>query len=246
MTTERKRLKLVSLNIEMDRHLDAVLSFLEREHPDVVCFQELLERDVERFEQTLGFRGRFEPMAALKSPLFEKELQGLPFGLALFSRYPAEYATHYYAGIRAALPDCVMGYEGNKFLLTGLLRAHGASYRVGTTHFTWTPDGQASEGQRRDLAALFGVLGAFPDIFFCGDFNAPRGREIWRRLALRYHDNIPPEYESSIDPALHRAKGLQVMVDGLFSTPEYAVSDVRLVEGVSDHSAIVGHIERVG
>ena len=35
---------------------------------------------------------------------------------------------------------------------------------------------------------------------------------------------------------------LLVMVDGLFSTPEYTVTDVRLVEGVSDHKAVVGYI----
>lgn len=243
MNTER--IKLVSLNMEMNRHLDAVLSFLASERPDIVCLQELLERDMERLEQTLDLRGRFEPMAALKSPLFAQELQGLPFGLAMLSRYPAAYDVSYYAGNRTSLPDCVTGYEGNKLLLTGLFQIEGRAYRAGTTHFTWTPDGNASDEQRRDLAALFGVLGAFPDIFFCGDFNAPRGREIWQTLASRYTDNIPPEYASSIDPKLHYAEGLRVMVDGLFSTPEYLISDVRLVEGLSDHKAVVGTIRRV-
>ena len=53
---------------------------------------------------------------------------------------------------------------------------------------------------------------------FCGDMNVPRGNETFNRLAEKYKDNIPLEYKTSIDQNLHRVKGLQVMVDGLYYT----------------------------
>jgi hypothetical protein len=47
---------------------------------------------------------------------------------------------------------------------------------------------------------------------------------------------------TSIDPKLHRAGALQLMVDGLFTTPGYEASDVMLHTGVSDHCAITARI----
>jgi len=55
-------LKLVSLNIEGSKHLDLVLSFLEREAPDVVCVQELFESDAPLFESRLGMEHAFAPI----------------------------------------------------------------------------------------------------------------------------------------------------------------------------------------
>ncbi len=238
-------IKLVSVNIEMNRHLDSVSSFLEKEKSDIICFQELLEKDVAYFETLLKMPCNFVPIGRIEYPSFEPELKGSLFGLGLLCRFPARYKADYYAGSAAELPLCATGYEGNKLLLQATFSAHGKTFTVGTTHFTWTPDGEASDAQREDLCKLLAILSGFPDIVCCGDFNAPRGGEIWGELAKRYNDNIPAAYRSSLDPVLHRAGHLEHVVDGLFNTPEYRVSGVRLVEGVSDHKAIVGTITRV-
>ena len=242
---QKSVIKLVSANIEMNKHLGAVSELLKREKPDIVCLQEVLERDLPYFEQLLGMKGKHIPMATLESPSFENAIRGLPFGIAMFSRFPTVYKVDYYSGNPNSLPACIEGDEGNKLLLRGAFSVFGKAFTIGVTHFTWTPDGEADEAQRRDLSELFSILKQSPDIVFCGDFNAPRGREIWQEIAKQYTDNLPLHYTSSIDPILHRAKGLQVMVDGLFSTPAYTVSDVRLVEGISDHTAVVVLIERV-
>jgi len=42
-------LKFASINIECDKHLDGVVSYLKNFQPDVVCFQELFESDVLMF-----------------------------------------------------------------------------------------------------------------------------------------------------------------------------------------------------
>lgn len=78
-----------------------------------------------------------------------------------------------------------------------------------------------------------------------GDFNAPRGGESFSAIAARYRDNIPPNYQTSIYAPLHRSgQDLELMVDGLFTTPGYRAENVELTSGMSDHYAIVADIEK--
>ncbi len=237
-------LKLISVNIEGQLHLDRVIPFLKSENADVVCLQEVYEPDFAMIAQSLGMKGMFAPMTLIQHD--KKTGPNIPWGIGLLSRLPiTDVNERYYYGSRGTLQVCVDNIKTiYKVLLAGVLEKDGVSYTVGTTHFTWTPDGQADEHQRRDMPALLAVLKKFPEIVFCGDFNAPRGREMFTILASRYKDNIPPEYNTSIDPKLHRDGPLQLVVDGLFSTPQYLASNVRLVTGVSDHCAIVADIYR--
>jgi hypothetical protein len=77
-----------------------------------------------------------------------------------------------------------------------------------------------------------------------GDFNAPRGKEIFSIFTEKLKDNIPLNYETSLDENLHRAGKLTYMVDGCFTTPEYVASDVELRFGVSDHAAVLATITK--
>ena len=112
------------------------------------------------------------------------------------------------------------------------------TYRFANTHFTWSRDGQADEYQRQDVQKMLGYLEAYPSFVLSGDLNAPRGRDIFSTISDRYKDNIPKQYETSLDKDLHRCGYLPYMVDGLFSTPDYKIHDVELVFGVSDHAAV--------
>jgi hypothetical protein len=70
---------------------------------------------------------------------------------------------------------------------------------------------------------------------------------VFGRLAERLTDNIPPDVTTTIDHDLHaRGPVPPYVVDGLFTTPQYAASDVRVVSGVSDHCAVLGRISRNG
>ena len=234
-------LSLVSVNIEGDRHLDRVLPFLAERAPDVVCVQELFEKDVPHFESAIG-SGVFVPMTRHRPTLQ---------GIGIFSVFLGRSQSFHYAGGSEDLVNFdTTSMEARhrtqrRVLLTAEITKDGVLFKIGTTHFTWTPDGEADEYQRADLAGLFTSLEHEDEIVFCGDFNAPRGKEIFSAIAARYHDNIPPHYTTSLDSALHRAGPLPYMVDGLFSTPGYAVTNVELVCDVSDHCAIVADIERV-
>ena len=243
-------LKLISLNIERSKHLDLVLPFLEREKADVVCLQEVLHRDVPRFESVVG------PCVAFQiddeHPADWPDEGVLPEGNAMWTTHTVHTtSTIVYAGNPSAVPVVVLDERGsplnfgNRTLVVADIAKGGQLFRIATTHFTWTPVGhQAEDIQRKDLKALMHTLDSLGELVLTGDFNTARGSEIFDAIAEKYKDNIPQEYTTTIDKNLHRAGDLQYVVDGLFSTRAYRVSDVRLVDGVSDHMAVVATVSK--
>ncbi|MBI4122959.1 MAG: endonuclease/exonuclease/phosphatase family protein [Parcubacteria group bacterium] len=245
-------LSLACVNIEGTKHLDRVLAFLQKEKPDVVCLQEIYEHDLQKFAEELGMESAFGQMVLMGrdnklEPLF------LPFGIALLSRLPmSNLRKSYYHGDEESVRNLM--FDGNHqsyyhLVLSAALQKDGKGFTIGTTHFTWTPDGKVDDVQRTHVAGLLKTLQDFPDMVFCGDFNAPRGEEIFAELAKCYKDNIPSHYTTSIDVNLHRLgeklRGRSLMIDGLFTTPQYEASNVRLQDGVSDHFAILAEIRKL-
>ena len=242
----------VSLNIERDRHLDVVIPFLKEENADVICLQEVFERDIPRFEKELGMRGYFAIMFRMPYPAINPT-EILPEGVAIFTKLPVvKILPQYYKNSSENLPVYKKFVPGEDDMMVAVLLSvsvdvSGKEYTIGTTHFTWTPHGEADDRQRRDVKKLLEKAETFKDgIVFSGDFNAPRGKEIFDEIAKKYKDNIPAEYETSLDQTLHRApeEVKYLMVDGLFSTLEYSATNVSLHFGVSDHAAIVADISR--
>ena len=240
-------LKLISLNIERSKHLDRALQFLRQQRPEILCLQELMEYDIPRFEEVCG--------PCFFAPATRHRGDGRPgvMGTGMCSRLPIEHRENiYYLGRPDDLRDFDLTNTATKHASESRavslydVEKEGVVFRVGTTHFTWTPDGSADDFQRADMQALLSVLAGLGEFVLTGDFNAPRGGEIFAELASRYTDNVPAHYTTSIDPHLHRAGALQLMVDGIFSTPAYAVADVELLSGVSDHCAILATIAKTG
>lgn len=249
-------IKLVSLNIERSKHLDRVIPFLKKEAPEVVCLQELAKKDIPQVEEALSAPCYFAPMANHGSGE-----DGVPpgiVGLGMFSRLLVTHQeTNYYWGngdcgsviydfSSAAGKHATESYA----VLYQDIEKSGERFRVATTHFTWTPDGEADDFQRQDVRSMLAILDTMGDFALCGDFNAPRGGEIFSALAAKYKDNVPSEYKTSLDLSLHRAgktdgeRLVSYMVDGLFTTAGYQASDVRLQFGISDHAAIVATISK--
>lgn len=243
-------LRFVSLNIEREKHLDILLPFLKEQNSDVVCLQEVFERDIPRFEKELNMKGVFAIMFHW-SCASDGTTEIIPMGIAILSKMPIiRTLAQYFKGDSLNLPVYIEETDDTyaSALLSATLDVSGILYTIGTTHFTWSPHGEADENQRRDIKKFLEKVEGFSDgIVFSGDFNAPRGKEIFDDLAQRFTDNIPAEYETSLDPLLHRAPLAvkNLMVDGIFSTPEYSVTNVALHFGVSDHAAIVANIEKI-
>lgn len=246
-------IRLASINIQGDTNRERIVSFLGEYKPDVVCFQELMGTSVTFFEKTLQMKGHFLPMA--KSHVIPQDT-GSPiaaFGVGIFSSLPISKvrSDYYYGGVgnlptirfKKGSPDDTTLWRG---LLSATVTKGPESYTVATTHFTRTKDSRVSDKQRKDLKSLLAITKKSPELILCGDFNAPKGREIFGMLAEKYKDNIPPKYLSSLDPKLHQLRNSKLLlVDGLFTTPQYKVTEVKLSEGVSDHMAVTALISKV-
>jgi len=239
-------LKLISINIEMWKHLDLVIPFVVREAPDVVCIQELLEDDIPEFEKAFSGSIHFAPMEKFLTP------NGLQVtGVGLLSRLASrDISRAYYIGAEGRIIEYDMTSEQTRHetescsVVFSTFDKDGAGFKIGTTHFTWSEDGQPNDYQRKNMRELLSVLETSEEFVLTGDFNAPRGGEIFSMLADKYKDNVPSHYTTSIDGNLHRAGQLNLMVDGIFSTQGYKVSNVEMVRGLSDHCALVARVSR--
>ena len=247
------QIKLVSLNIEYYKHLDTVLPFLKSRAADVICLQEILERDLERFRSELKRPFIFAKTSDI--PIDDPQHKGdLIMGDAIFSSLPIiksgveYYAMHSYDA-RSDVPEMLYPLA-NRALTLCDVDTGGSVFRICTTHCTWTPNGKPNDVQRQDVRKLLSMLESKGEFVLCGDFNAPRGGEVFARLAEKYKDNIPAHYKTSLDPSLHRSgkthpeELMDKMVDGIFSTPGYTVSNVEMVCGVSDHCALVATVSK--
>jgi endonuclease/exonuclease/phosphatase family metal-dependent hydrolase len=240
----RQPLTLANINIERSKHLPQVMSFLARSAPDVVCLQELIVDDLFELSRSLGYAHHSYASMALYPG------GGLirSYGIGILSRIPILHSeTIPYAGLGSGRDLVDLSSADSKmltsryFVVLATVALADARFTIGNTHFPWTPDGSASNDQRKACGRLIGSLGERP-VVLCGDFNAPRGGEIFSRLAAHWRDNIPASYTSSIDPNLHRAGPLPLMVDGAFSTNDYRVCNVVMHAGISDHCAITADI----
>jgi|SRR3989344_2689309 len=243
--THNDDLRVVTLNIDWNKNLNRILPFLSSCLADVVCLQEVLEEDVRLISRVAGKYHFYVPMCGGK-------IHGAKgtVGIAIFSRLPIyQKNASYYVGdpIRIVELDerTLESRRETTYRALAFCEVHkgDVTYRIATTHFTWTPDGKADEFQRADLQKMLGIL-KDKQYVLCGDFNAPRGGEIYKTLSQCMKDNVPLSYDTSIDPERHRIKGLRAMVDGLFTTPGYAVSQVAMHFGVSDHGALEAVVSR--
>lgn len=242
-----KCLKLVSLNVEQNKHFETVLPFLLKESPDVICFQEVLKSDLSKYELALKKKSFFKPLWKGSVSLGFTEMHGVAILADDFKRTHHEY---YYGSEDAIVPDRRsvdvknVRNESQLPIITADIfnKKDKKIYRIATTHLTWTWEGESTSFQLKDAQKLLSVLETEGELVLTGDFNAPRGRKTFSLIETKYKDNIPLKYKTSLDQNLHKAKGLEYMVDGLFTTPAYVAEDVHFVDGVSDHMAVISKI----
>lgn len=244
----RKSLRLVSLNIEGHKRLELVTQFLKTTQIDALLLQEVFKEDANLLAQTLGMSHVFGPMC--RRPLDYKEGDSYEWGVAMLSKHPLRARVSRYGGDPGEVPELKIGPRGKplvhaaRTLILGRVEKNGVPYDLATTHFSWTPNGEASGQQRQDLRGLLRLLMYTPEIVLAGDFNAPRGGEIHSKLTKHFIDRMPPHIKTTIDGKFHRAGFLRLVVDYLLTSPGYEAENVYIVNGVSDHWAVMAQIHR--
>jgi endonuclease/exonuclease/phosphatase family metal-dependent hydrolase len=236
--------RLMSLNVERSGHLDRFVPFVRQFAPDVLCLQELMENDVPAIIAGTGFsQSHFAAMARNSDRPGET-----PFGVGFFSQAAMENPrTEAYAGggdgtfvLDRRTPEARVATT-RYVMASATIHFDGFSLAIATTHFPWTDNGLPSDFQFAALDRLMGIIG-HRRLVLTGDFNAPRGGPVFDRLAAHLTDNIPADVTTTIDPELHRAGPLQLVVDGLFTSSHYRACEVALHQGLSDHQAVTGTI----
>ena len=236
-------IKILTLNIEGDKHIPAIASLLRKEQPNIICFQEIFEQDFYQFQKTYQMHGLFQSTINVNQG-------GIPgyhargnMGVAILSKFSGPLGGEYFFKRKSKSIPLYKGSpnSGHRMLLWQTIGFLGKQITISTTHFTWSAGGKTTALQRQQLSSLFRLLDKVKPNILCGDFNAPRGGEIYSALSKRYVDNIPLDIKSTIDPDLHYSHGkVALVVDGFFSTPGIIVKNIKLLGGVSDHLAIVG------
>jgi endonuclease/exonuclease/phosphatase family metal-dependent hydrolase len=235
-------IKLLTLNIEADRHLERVEAVIAEHLPDIVCLQEVLEPDCARLAAAGSYDMKFSISAHRPS-----WRGGQPdWGVAVMCRVPVRAQSQHYYSEDSRIRLLREPNDARRVVVMTELEHQGRPYRIATTHFTWSPDGHIIETQQADFARLHAVLSAYPDYVLCGDFNAPRGREMFGKFVdeLGLIDHLPASVTSTLDPLFHRVGTLELAVDTIFATPEYRVTETRVLDGISDHKGILARIER--
>lgn len=241
--------KVITANIEGHRHFEErLLPFVLTEKPEFISFQEVFEVDVPVLKQKLGMEGQYLPLANITETSIHMSHALGSWGIAQLSSLPiVDSGFEYYQGNREYVPDFRPDSDPNSMnraLSWMTVEKEGQEYTFVTTHFIWTPNGDPTELQHQKLADIWRILEPLKSYVLMGDFNAPRGRAIFTEMASKLKDNVPPEVTTSIDGSLHKAGNLELMVDGMFSTPDYILSHVRVESGVSDHKVIVAEVSK--
>ena len=238
-----QQIKIISLNIEFNKHHSRIFPFFFNENPDVILMQEVLEEDLPLFKKNLQMDFIFTPLAKLKLSGSIK-----PLGIAIFSKYKIiKSEIVYYRGEENAIPviDQSEPEKMIRAILVTSLEKDSEEFCFINTHFTWADGGVPTQVQEDDLEKMLKLLENYENFILAGDFNAPRGMAIFDKLASIYKDNIPQNIKTTIDKNIHRAGDLGIVVDGLFTTNGYLAENVRVVDGMSDHCAVVANIKRV-
>lgn len=233
-------LKIICLNIEMDRHFERILPFFKEQQADVILLQEVLGKDQKLLEEATNMYGIYTIQNIICSEKTEDYL-----GLLTLSNLPIIKNDHiFYRGDGAQLirmTEKEPEKTARALTMIEVVKGH-QTYRILNTHFTWTPNGQPNEEQYQDLQYLLTHLIQIPEFIFCGDFNAPRGTPIFDTLAANYKDNIPVHISTTIDKNHHRCGDLGIVVDGVFTTSGYKIMDLQVVDNLSDHCALLASV----
>lgn len=245
-------MKLLSVNIEGQRHLDRIRTLIANANPDTICLQEVPDFFVEELAKS-GWNTSFAPML-----IRERDDFSYVEGVAIVSKHLLTTAAdYYYKSADTIVVQKMRDHTtcAHPVLFAMISISGGETYHVATTHCIVTMDGRPDEHQRIGVEKMLSILSSKPPHVLCGDFNIPRGHnELYDTICQTYTDRIPHSYSSSLDKNLHmlgpKADMLsepifeEYMVDYIFTQQPYTATGVTLQFRVSDHAAILATISK--
>ncbi len=249
--TDKTCLDIVSCNIEMDKHLEErVVPFLDSQNWNLALLQEVFADDMSLLEEATDATGVHAVQATVLTPNRWEISQRGEFGVAVLSKLPIKSVKQHIYDMPDeyeapdAIPEFLDGYPNSqrRVLLVVEVETDTGVVPVATTHFRRSAKGKATASQARALDEVLDFAEEYPTLAIAGDWNIPRGNEHYQRLTQEFTDNIPPEYQGSLDPELHGVGHLDLMVDYVWTKGDVIARGVQLHTGVSDHRAITAQL----
>lgn len=232
------KFSVLTINIEQKKHLDRLVPFLVQERPDIICLQEIYHDDFEVLKNKLSYNGvHANRVEYYGTPGYEGMAVLTKFEIKSHKIIPYDNYTH-------LIPEFIgrLVTRPATALMALELEIENRNYWLGNTHFTWSFGGEITEEQRTNMRTLLKLIEQFPNLILCGDFNTPRGHELYDSLASQLQDNVPKQATSTIDGQYHRAGQLNLVVDGLFTSHQYQTLDSKLICGLSDHCGVFANL----
>ncbi|MDO8591210.1 MAG: hypothetical protein Q7R65_04525 [bacterium] len=255
-------LKIVTLNLSRGfPGIEKSMSFLSRPEWDMACLQDVQVTHLPRLAEIF-------PGAQYFAPMTKHLIDGVrvPVGIGIFSRGEPFISPSAHAYVGNVLP--VLDLDGVEISADGnaepvdLSRVRatesrlavfvgvsvgGRYFKIGTTHGTWSPAKYIPDNhQRWSIFKLVGIIDEQRPDVMAGDFNAPRGGELYNILCNRsLIDRVPTSIVNSIDWKLRGRSGPDVLVDYFFTATASDISDVQTHFGVSDHAALSGTVSKI-
>ncbi len=252
-------LKIFTLNIEGDKHLKNIVSFLLSQNFDVVCLQEVFEKDLEEFKVIPNIHILYSAQRNRKSIIKDIYYNE---GCVMITKLSIEDSGEFYYHGSSDIPsnfisgsaEHIRRTESRSLQWIKVKDNERKTFTIMNTHFTWTDDGLINDFQKNDYQILHKKMSEFDDVIICGDFNMPRDRNELYKMFLEdgYVDHIPQNIITSIDVNIHErgqhliiGKILQhTMVDYVFSTSNFTAKNFKHHHGLSDHFGIEIEIKK--
>ena len=179
-------MKIISLNIEKGKHFEKHKNFLLKENPDVLCLQELPEKDIKKYQKLLGFEYIFfKPMVIFEKKFlfWKKEYKE---GVAIFSHLP---------DFQFSFKDLFDGQSDERISIKGDVNTYNwrvlileteinhKKIHIANIHGIDTERGDISTPkQLAFFDKLVEALKSYENLVLVGDSNAPRGYEAFAKM----------------------------------------------------------------
>ncbi len=229
------QLKIVTLNTANTLLENEQTAFLRNSNFDIICLQEISLTKFNQYKSDLAMQGCYHRTYTSNRT---------QIGIGILSRFRFVDTKALYFGKHER--DVSSHEESDRVLLVVTIDPDnsGNVWNIANIHFTWSPEGLPNEQQRVHVHNLINVIAEYKSLILCGDFNAPRGGEIFSYIDSKYNDNVPKKYSTSIDSKNHRAGELDYMIDGVFSTTDFKATNFTAHSDLSDHLAFIATLKK--
>lgn len=263
------KLDIIHLNIERDKHLDSVFQLIKDKNPDVVCLEEAILEDIKKIALELKYEFAFAPLFIIDEGDNKKEegsaiLSRFPIIEVNKYRYdddksndvPVRTMSKINSDSKGKRPKDRFLYHST--LLSISIKCDDFPLIIATTHFPVVDHStfglsdhelddieniKEIENAKNHLDRLVTIIRSINQpMIFTADLNNTRGEYVYNTVAHELIDIVPYTVVSTIDPKLHRCPDLNLLVDTIMTSPNIRVDEFEIVEGVSDHKALIASL----